>query len=55
MMRCLTSTKAAGWSLERFGECMRGYPVGAVRASFGAPSNAWDLRRLMAVVESFAK
>lgn len=52
--RCLTSTKAEGWSLERFGECMWGYPVGAVRASFGAPSNAWDLRRLMAVVESFA-
>ncbi|MDB4892672.1 MAG: aminotransferase class [Gemmatimonadetes bacterium] len=53
-MRCLTSAKAEGWSLERFGECMRGYAVGAVRASFGAPSNAWDLRRLMAVVESFA-
>jgi hypothetical protein len=34
---------------------MRGYPVGAVRASFGAPSNARDLRRLMDVVESFAK
>jgi len=53
-VRCLTSTKAEGWSLERFGECMRGYAVGAVRASFGAPSNAWDVRRLMAVVESFA-
>jgi len=53
--RCLTSTKTEGWTLERFGECMRGYPVGAVRASFGAPSNAWDLRRLMDVVESFAK
>ncbi len=52
-MLCLDSTKAQGWSLERFGECMRGYPVGAVRASFGAPSNAGDLRRLMAVVESF--
>ncbi|MEO5817098.1 MAG: aminotransferase class V-fold PLP-dependent enzyme [Gemmatimonadaceae bacterium] len=54
MAQCLTSTKAEGWSLQRFGECMIGYPVGAVRASFGAPSNASDLRRLVAVVESFA-
>jgi selenocysteine lyase/cysteine desulfurase len=53
MSRCLTSTKAAGWSLQRFAECMRDYPVGAVRASFGAPSNASDMRRLVAVVESF--
>ena len=52
--RCLTSTKAAGWSLEQFGQCMRDYPVGAVRASFGAPSDASDLRRLIAVVKSFA-
>ncbi|MEO8337303.1 MAG: aminotransferase class V-fold PLP-dependent enzyme [bacterium] len=54
MARCLTATKADGWSVQRFGECMRDYPVGAVRASFGAPSNTSDMRRLMAVVESFA-
>lgn len=52
--RCLASTRAEGWSLQRFGECMKDYPVGAVRASFGAPSNASDLRRLVTVVESFA-
>jgi selenocysteine lyase/cysteine desulfurase len=52
--RCLTATAAQGWTLIRFAECMRGYPVGAVRASFGAPSNAEDLRRLVAVVERFA-
>ncbi|MEO8619901.1 MAG: aminotransferase class V-fold PLP-dependent enzyme [bacterium] len=52
--RCLSSTASRGWSMPRFAECMRGFPVGAVRASFGAPSNANDLRRLVEVVETFA-
>jgi selenocysteine lyase/cysteine desulfurase len=52
--RCLLSTVRQGWSLSRFAQCMRDYPVGAVRASFGAPSNTEDVRRLMAVVSSFA-
>lgn len=51
--QCLVSTVAQGWSLPRFAECMLGLPVGAVRASFGVPSNRDDLRRLVAVVESF--
>ena len=50
---CLASASSDGWSIGRFAECMRGYPVGAVRASFGAPSNANDLRRLLGVVASF--
>jgi selenocysteine lyase/cysteine desulfurase len=53
--RCLRETHAAGWSIPRFAECMRGWAVGAVRASFGAPSNGGDLDRLLAVVESFRR
>jgi selenocysteine lyase/cysteine desulfurase len=52
--RCLAAASAAGWSIPKFAECMRGYAVGAVRASFGIPSNDGDLRRLVSVVESFA-
>jgi selenocysteine lyase/cysteine desulfurase len=51
---CLASTSGGRWSISKFAECMRGYPVGAIRASFGIPSNDDDLRRLVAVVESFA-
>ncbi|MEO7455093.1 MAG: aminotransferase class V-fold PLP-dependent enzyme [Gemmatimonadaceae bacterium] len=50
--RCLASTKQR-WSIERFAECMSGYPVGAIRASFGAPSNDEDRTRLLTVVGSF--
>jgi selenocysteine lyase/cysteine desulfurase len=51
--QCLVSTVALGWSIPRFAECMRGLAVGAVRASFGVPSNRDDLRRFLAVVQSF--
>ena len=51
--RCMTSTARDGWSLDRFAACMKGYPVGALRASFGVPSNQTDLFRLVSVVESF--
>ncbi len=51
---CMVETASHGWSLSRFAECMRDYPVGAVRASFGAPSNDEDLRRLVSVIASFA-
>jgi selenocysteine lyase/cysteine desulfurase len=51
--RCLASTSRAGWSIPRFAQCMRGYAVGAVRASFGIASNEADLRRLVDVVEGF--
>ena len=51
---CLESTSRDGWSIPRFAECMHGYAVGAVRVSFGIPSNDDDLRRLVALVESFS-
>jgi selenocysteine lyase/cysteine desulfurase len=51
---CLTTAGVGGWTLERFAECMRGHAVGAVRASFGTPSNAGDVRRLVALVEQIA-
>ena len=52
---CLTLAESAGWSIAGFAKCMAGFPVGALRASFGAPSNSADVRRLLAVVSSFAK
>jgi selenocysteine lyase/cysteine desulfurase len=51
--RCLLESRSAGWSIARFAECMQGSAVGAIRASFGAPSNGGDLERLLSVVESF--
>ena len=51
---CLTRTARDGWSLAKFADCMRGYPVGAVRASFGIPSNVDDLARLVGVVGGFS-
>jgi len=50
---CLRKTHTTGWSIPRFAECMRGSAVGAVRASFGAPSNGDDLERLVSVVATF--
>jgi selenocysteine lyase/cysteine desulfurase len=52
---CLASASATGWSIERFGECMLGFPVGAIRASFGIPSTDSDLRRLVEVVDTFTE
>ena len=52
--RCLASVSAEGWSIDRFRECMDGSAVGAVRASFGAPSSARDVERLLRVVGTFA-
>ena len=51
--RCLAEVTREGWSIPRFAACMKGYAVGAVRASFGIPSNQSDLERLVRVVESF--
>jgi selenocysteine lyase/cysteine desulfurase len=51
--RCLVQTRERGWSIPRFAECMSGFAVGAVRASFGIPSNERDLVRLVEVVDSF--
>ena len=51
--RCLLETRATGWSIAQFAECMQGNAVGAIRASFGAPSNGNDLERLLAVIATF--
>jgi selenocysteine lyase/cysteine desulfurase len=47
---CLDRLRRDGFSIPRFAECMRGVPVGAVRASFGAPSNDRDVERLLELV-----
>jgi selenocysteine lyase/cysteine desulfurase len=52
--RCQDSRDGERWTLSRFAQCMQGHAVGAVRASFGAPSNVRDLSRLLDVVESFS-
>ncbi|HEV7993421.1 MAG TPA: aminotransferase class V-fold PLP-dependent enzyme [Gemmatimonadaceae bacterium] len=55
-VRCLDETRRAGWSLAGFAERMRrcegSRAVGAVRASFGVPSNASDVERLVELVQS---
>ena len=52
--RCLAEASVSGWNISRFARCLPGNAVGAIRASFGAPSNTSDLARLLAVVDSFA-
>ena len=53
--RCLEATRH-GFTIARFAACMRGLPLGAVRASVGLASNQSDVERLMqflaAVVEA---
>jgi selenocysteine lyase/cysteine desulfurase len=51
--RCLDAARRDGWSLDRFGACMGGRAVGAVRASLGIPSDARDVGRLVEVVATF--
>jgi len=41
------------FSLEKFSECMKNKPVGALRASLGIASNQADVQRLIQVLESF--
>lgn len=53
--RCMASASEGRWSLPKFGACMAGYPVGAVRASFGMSSNRADVERLVAVVDLFVQ
>jgi len=51
---CLDETRRAGWSLLDFAARMRerdaSHGVGAVRASFGVPSNETEVERLVALV-----
>jgi selenocysteine lyase/cysteine desulfurase len=41
------------FSLEKFSECMKGRPVGALRASLGIASNQADVQRLIQMLKSF--
>ena len=51
---CLDSLDASGFSIERLAECLGpGARVGAVRASFGIPTNRSDIDRAVDVIESF--
>jgi selenocysteine lyase/cysteine desulfurase len=51
---CLDSLDASGFSIERLAECLgSGVRVGAVRASFGIPTNRSDIDRAVDVIESF--
>lgn len=53
--RCLATTAGRDWTLERFAACLDDHAVGAVRASFGAPSSAGDAERLLDVVASYRR
>ena len=52
--RCLDESRRAGWTLADFAARVRtsdaGRAVGAVRASFGVPSNGTDVERLVELV-----
>jgi selenocysteine lyase/cysteine desulfurase len=53
--RCLSEVSAEGFSIEKLAECLGPeVPVGAIRASLGLASNAADVDRTLAVVQSFA-
>ncbi|HEX6575457.1 MAG TPA: aminotransferase class V-fold PLP-dependent enzyme [Gemmatimonadaceae bacterium] len=53
--RCLDLLDAGEFSFENFSHCLGpGIPVGAVRASFGIPTNHRDINRALAVIASFA-
>ena len=52
--RCLESFRAGEFSVERFGECMGGVQVGALRASFGIATNESDIDRLVHFIDHFA-
>jgi selenocysteine lyase/cysteine desulfurase len=41
------------FSLEKLSECMKGKPVGALRASLGIASNQADVQRLIQMLKSF--
>jgi selenocysteine lyase/cysteine desulfurase len=52
--QCHRDASTHGFSLDRFARCMgRGVAIGAVRASVGLANNDEDVRRLLAVIESF--
>ena len=56
--RCLRTARAAGFTVQRFAECMTrdaDLAVGAMRASLGMANNDADVRRAIEVVDSFVE
>jgi selenocysteine lyase/cysteine desulfurase len=54
-VRCLRTAAADGFTIDKFSQCLgSGIAVGAVRASFGIPSNKRDIDRAIEVIESLA-
>jgi selenocysteine lyase/cysteine desulfurase len=56
--RCLRTAREAGFTVQRFAECMTrdaDVAVGAMRASLGMANNDADVRRAIDVVESFVE
>ena len=53
--RCLSEMSDTGFSIDRLAECLGpGIAVGAVRASFGLPSNIADVDRVRALIGTYA-
>ncbi len=48
--RCFHTMAPSDFTLQQFSSCMRGMPVGALRASVGLASNAADIARLLDVL-----
>lgn len=51
--QCAGTFTPDSFNLWRFGECLEGRPVGAIRTSFGIASNQADLDRLVEVLATF--
>jgi selenocysteine lyase/cysteine desulfurase len=51
---CFTRGVNAGFSVSALAECMPGVPIGALRASLGAPSSKGDVQRLIELVATVA-
>jgi selenocysteine lyase/cysteine desulfurase len=52
-LRCLRILARDGFTTDRFRRCLAGPPVGAIRVSLGLATVESDIRRFLAVVESF--
>jgi selenocysteine lyase/cysteine desulfurase len=54
--KCLSAARVSGFSIDRFAECLgRDIAVGAVRASFGIPTNDRDVDRALSIVSSLGR
>lgn len=51
--RCVDTFTADTFNIQAFSECLDDRAVGAIRVSLGIPSNAQDVQRFIALLESF--